>query len=555
MSKLIAISGPTKGREYPVGERCIFGRSSGCQVYIGDLMVSRQHARITQTADGFLLEDLSSGNGTFLNDERVIRSLLSNGDRIQVGDSTYRFVEESAAPSRTGWVNMATVLSTGTELAFVDVKADSRLELPSLVDVESSEEDLRADLSKAKRMLETLYAVTDATSSILEPGKLFAQILDYLFRVFPDAERGFVMVLDESGQLLPGAVKRRGSGGSGGASGFTGGLAISQTVVNQVISKGSAVLTAETPRTDLPASSKISAPLAAGGQTLGVLHIEGREAGAPFTKEDLELLRGIALQAGGAILNASLHEQLMSQQRLEQDLRFARQVQTSFLPTEPPSVEGYRFAFQYIPFFDVGGDFYDFIPLPDGRIGILIGDVSGKGVSAALMMARLTSHVRYLAITELSPARVLAKANATLLSTAQDNMFATVLYMVLDPTVHHLTISNAGHIPPLLRMAQDRSLLEIDEATSLALGVLPDPGYDQITVEIAEGDTVFLCTDGVVEAKNHLEEEYGFERLHRAIQSAPDGELLAHVQRDLQHHTRSTPQYDDISVVELTRIA
>jgi serine phosphatase RsbU (regulator of sigma subunit) len=417
----------------------------------------------------------------------------------------------------------------------------------ALQDQHTGEVELRADLVRAQRMLETIYAVTEATANVLEPKKLFNQILDYLFGIFPDADRGFIMLLDPANQLVPAAIRRR------KGEGYSGGLVVSQSVVGKVLQEGKSVLSSGSKKS--AGGARMCAPLAAGGKTLGILLIEGRAGAQSFSQEDLDLLSGVAMQAGVAILNAHLHQLLLRQQRLEQDMLFAKQVQRSFMPSEPPELPGYLFARRYNPVFDVGGDFYDFIPLPEQRIGILIGDVSGKGVSAALLMARLTSDMRYFSISEVSPARVLARANASLIGTAQDNMFATVLYMVLDAKSHRLTLSNAGHIPPLLRQGRNGTVAEVDEATNLALGVLPDAVFDEFTLDLAPQDCLVLCTDGVVEAKSPIQEEYGFQRLQRAIAATPPGDALEGVLKDLVRHTGSTSQYDDITMVAFTRTA
>jgi len=409
------------------------------------------------------------------------------------------------------------------------------------------EEDLRADLRRVHHMLETLYAVTAATSSTLDPSELHQKILDYLFNIFPDAAQGYILLMDSEGQLIPSAIRQRKSGESRG-------LVISQTVVNKVVNEGNAVLSSPEGSETWTGISKMCAPLSAQGKVLGILHIEGSDQGMPFSQEDLDLLSGIAQQAGVAILNAQMHQQLMGQQRLEQDMHFARQVQHSFLPSETLEVPGYHFDHTYIPAFDVGGDFYDFIPLPDRRIGVLIGDVSGKGVSAALLMARITSDMRYFATTERDPGQVLARANASLLKTAQDNMFATVLYLVLDLVQNTMTISNAGHIPPFIRRARTNEIVELSEASSLALGVLPDAEFDEYSVTLEPRDSVLLCTDGVVEAKNSAQEEYGFARMVEAMRRAAGVSLLQSVSKDLQRYAGTTAQYDDITIVELTRL-
>ncbi len=548
MAKLITIRGPTRGREYELDELCLLGRSPACQIYIGDLTVSRQHARVTSSSGKWVVEDLGSGNGTYVNETRITQALLQNDDEIRISTSVFRFVADEE-PAGGRWVNMVTVLA-GNEPGLVNTVTQARVPVPqAFLESNTSELTIRGDLQRAHRMLETIYAVTEATANVLDPKKLFNQILDYLFNIFPDADRGFIMLLDPNNQLIPSAIRRR------RGEGFSGGLVVSQSVVGQVLQEGKSVLSTGTanPKKTASGATKMCAPLAAGGKTLGILLIEGRVDGRSFTQEDLDLLSGVAMQAGVAILNAHLHQLLLRQSRLEQDMAFAKQVQRSFLPSEPPEVPGFLFSRRYNPVFDVGGDFYDFIPLPEQRIGILIGDVSGKGVSAALLMARLTSDMRYFSISEISPARVLARANAALIAGVQDNMFATVLYMVLDVPRRLLTLSNAGHVPPLLRRGRDGSVVEIDEATNLALGVLPDAVFDEFAVELAIGDGVLLCTDGVVEAKSPIQEEYGFSRLQRAVASASPEAMIEGVIKDLQRHSGSTSQYDDITMVAFTR--
>jgi len=485
-----------------------------------------------------------------VNETRIANQHLQNEDEIRISGSVFRFVNEEEVSSGR-WVDMMTVVA-GNEPGLINTVTEGRMPLASISaehDLPVDEQDLRSDLVRVHRMLETLYAVTNAISSILDPKQLFNQILDQLFNVFPEAERGYIMVRDASNQLVPGAIRRRRS-----TEGHPASLTISQSVVAQVLEEGKSVLSTASPEKTFSGCSKMCAPLAAAGQTLGILMIEGRADARPFSQEDLDLLSGIALQAGGGVLNAQLHQRLMRQQRLEQDLSFARQVQESFLPAGPPEVPGFLFTQTYYPVFDVGGDFYDFIPLPGERMGVLIGDVSGKGVSAALLMARLASAIRYFAISEVSPARVLSRANTALLSAGQDNMFATVLYLVLDIPGRQMTVSNAGHIPPLLRRSRDSAVVELDEATNLALGVLPDPLFDEHSFPLDPFDSVLLCTDGVVEAKSSIQEEYGIARLHRALAVAPTDALLDTVFKDIQHHTGSTAQYDDITMVAFTRL-
>ena len=545
MARLVFISGPNEGRVFELGERSILGRSADCQIFINDLSVSREHACVVRTEDGFVVEDMGSGNGTYVNDTRVIHHQLRGGDILKIGDIQLRYLAKDQEPQR--WVSMATVVAEQEEELIHGGAATplGPFELPKDLSLDS----MRDHLLRSNRMLEALLAVANAMGSVLDPSRLFTKILDYLFELFPDADRGFMLLLDEQSQVVPAAIRRR------EGDGFSGSLTVDQAVVGRVLEEGQGRLSlvGSDPAVGRKGQSAMSAPLVVQGNTIGVLHIEGREQGSPFSSEDLAVLSGVALQAGVAYHNAFMHQRLLRQQRLEQDLRFARQVQRSFLPTEAPAPAGYRFGRSYNPVFQVGGDFYDFIPLPDERIGVLIADVSGKGVSAALLMARLTSDLRYYAIAERSPAAVLAHTNTALINRMQDNMFATVLYLVLDLKAHRITLSNAGHIPPLLRRAANGEVQELDDATNLALGVLPDAIYDEMAVDLEPDDGILLCTDGVVEARSKAGDEFGFEHLARTMTTAPPARLLDTVLKEIRRFTRSAPQYDDITMVYFTR--
>jgi len=544
LARLVFNSGPNQGRVYELGERSVLGRSADAQIYISDLSVSREHACVVRTEDGFVVEDLGSGNGTYVNDTRVIHHQLRSGDTLKIGDCQLSYLAEGEEPQR--WVSMATVVAEQEEELVHGGLATplGPFELPKDLTVDS----MRDHLLRSNRMLEALLAVANAMGSVLDPSRLFTKILDYLFDLFSDADHGFVLLLDEQGQVVPAAIRRR------EGDGFSGSLSVDQAVVSQVLEEGTGKLSRVDgfPSVARKGASAMSAPLVVQGKTIGVLHIEGREKGTPFTNEDLALLSGVALQAGVAYHNAFMHQRLLRQQRLEQDLRFARQVQRSFLPTDVPALAGYRFGRSYNPVFQVGGDFYDFIPLPDERVGVLIADVSGKGVSAALLMARLTSDLRYYAISEQNPADVLARSNTALINRLQDNMFATVLYMVLDLNQHKITLSNGGHIPPLLRRA-DGEVQELDEATNLPLGVLPEAIYEEMSVELAPEDSLLLCTDGVVEARSKTGDEYGFDRLARTMAGAKPEKLLDTVLKEVRRFTRSAPQYDDVTMVYFRR--
>jgi sigma-B regulation protein RsbU (phosphoserine phosphatase) len=301
--------------------------------------------------------------------------------------------------------------------------------------------------------------------------------------------------------------------------------------------------------------SMITVPLKVGDRVTGVAQVINRLDGRPFDQDDLDLFTALSSLAAIALENARMHQTLLEKQRLVKDMEFARTVQESFLPQTPPELPGYRFSAHYTPALEVGGDFYDFIPLDERRMGIVIGDVSGKGVPAALSMAKLGSDMRTLAFTEPSPADALAKLNDLLAGRSRRGMFATLLYIELDASAGTMVLSNAGHLPPIIRKADGR-LEKVAKAGGAPLGMLPGMRFGQETVELEAGSTVVLYTDGIVEAMNRKEELYGYDRFEILLKKGPadPGRLREAVIGDVNRFTGLSPQHDDMTMVFFGRM-
>ena len=296
--------------------------------------------------------------------------------------------------------------------------------------------------------------------------------------------------------------------------------------------------------------SMIAVPLKVGERITGVAQVINRLDGDPFDADDLELFAALCGMAAIAIENAKMHGSLMEKQRLVKDMEFARTVQESFLPQHAPEVRNYKFSAHYTPAQEVGGDFYDFIRLDRGRTGIVIGDVSGKGVPAALYMAKLGSDLRTLAFTEGDPAAALTKLNVLLAERSRRGMFATLLYVELDGETGRLIMANAGHLPPLLKKA-DGSVGKLPTAGSAPLGILPTLSFTRQLASLEPGDTVVLYTDGIIEAMNARDELYGYERFEALIAVSPaDPEAMkAAIVEDVNRFTGLSPQHDDMTLV------
>jgi sigma-B regulation protein RsbU (phosphoserine phosphatase) len=296
--------------------------------------------------------------------------------------------------------------------------------------------------------------------------------------------------------------------------------------------------------------SMITVPLKVGGRVTGVAQVINRLDGNPFDQDDLELFLALASMAAIALENAKMHQQILEKQRLVKDMEFARTVQESFLPQSSPEGQRYRFSAHYTPALEVGGDFYDFIQLDQDRTGVVIGDVSGKGVPAALYMAKLGSDMRTLAFTERMPSAALAKLNDLLAARSRRGMFATLLYLELNAASGEITLCNAGHLPPIVRRANG-TLERIAKEGGAPLGMLPGMQAGQETVTVNPGDTVVLYTDGIVEAMNAREELYGFERFEKLLaKGAASAEALKDsIIADVNRFTGLSPQHDDMTLV------
>ena len=271
----------------------------------------------------------------------------------------------------------------------------------------------------------------------------------------------------------------------------------------------------------------------------------------------LLLVIGTLLPAAGMGLFARQRRiEAVEQERLAQELSVARSIQETLLPTALPDIAGWKMAVHWQPARAVGGDFYDFIPLPEGRLGLVIGDVSGKGVPSALMMASVRAVLRATAEQLQSPGQVLARANAVLRHDMPRGMFVTCLYAVLDPRTGRMRYANAGHNPPYRRHAAGGSVSEL-KARGMPLGIMPDAPYEELEAVIAPDDAVLLYSDGLVEARKSRREIFGFERVRALSQSCTgdEKELIECLLKGLASFTgKGWVQDDDITVLALRRL-
>jgi serine phosphatase RsbU (regulator of sigma subunit) len=310
------------------------------------------------------------------------------------------------------------------------------------------------------------------------------------------------------------------------------------------------------------AEVKLVVPLVSQGELIGLLNLGPRLSQQEYSADDRKLLSDLSTQAAPAVRVAQLVRQqqreAQERERIEQELRIARLIQQTLLPKTLPQLPGYDLAAYYQPAREVGGDFYDFLELDDGRLGLVVGDVTDKGVPAALVMATTRTMLRGAAQRLFSPGEVLRQTNDALVTDIPPNMFITCLYAILEPESGRLHYANAGHDLPYRRRS-DRSEGAAEElrARGMPLGLMPGMGYEEKEVVLERGESVLFYSDGLVEAHDPITREmFGFPRLqgmvgtHRSGGSSLVGFLLSELTR---FTGEDWEQEDDITLVTLER--
>lgn len=297
--------------------------------------------------------------------------------------------------------------------------------------------------------------------------------------------------------------------------------------------------------------SILAVPLICKGKIIGVAEVVNRMDGREFSNYDLNLFTTFCQQVALAIENARFHQMALEQERLRQQLESAKEIQQSFMPQKLPQGENgiFDLAARNLPAIAVGGDLYDVLMLDDRRLGLLIGDVSGKGVPAALFMARLMSDFRFFVQQSREPGVLFEKLNLSLVERSRNGMFVTLLFAVVDIWTGRLSYSNAGHLP--MMVIKNGRAATSPPASSPPLGILPDMFFEQGELQLEPGDLILMFTDGVVEAKNRRGEEFGMERL-RALLSRRWPSTMEVVEQSmtaLYKFIHSRPQHDDITLV------
>ncbi|HSN25690.1 MAG TPA: SpoIIE family protein phosphatase [Kofleriaceae bacterium] len=571
MPSLVFLAGPIAGRRYKLGDgEYVIGRRSDCQIFVPDMRVSRQHARLVRNGEGWTLEDLGSNNGTYINGVRLQSATpIRHDDEIMIANNKIR-VEAQDFPSQDKFPE------GGNAVTIVDVSGSSLIRsredsgsarIPVISSGLISVTDQKA-IRLIERKLDALTQVLHATASSDTAEALLEKLVDALLELFPQAEDVGVLVQDERTQELKVQVQRHRKRPtiSGEADPlprttttqddlkkpYGGELRVPGTIIQHVVSDGRGVLLGEGAQDNETVGTRMGAPLIYHGAHYGVVYVEsGRQS---FRQEDVDLLQAIANQAGMAIHATRVAAQLARREKLERDLRVARQIQRSLLPATLPQVVGLDFAVHYEPAYQIGGDFYDFIWHDPAHLGLAVGDVAGKAISAALYMARLTSELRSRAAIARTPARLLRRVNQEIAQLGDDGMFATLVYCIYDLETRSLVFTNAGHCVPLLRRGDRVFPLQAERAHTPPLGVTPELEAGEARVQLHSGDMLIMVSDGILEARDARGNEYGLSRLSRRIRSARGAaeDVVKAILADIDAHATNQTQADDMTIVAMT---
>ncbi len=309
------------------------------------------------------------------------------------------------------------------------------------------------------------------------------------------------------------------------------------------------------------ADVKLLVPLVSQGELIGLLNLGPRLSQQEYSADDRKLLSDLATQTAPAVRVAQLvrqqQQEAKERERIEQELKVARLIQQTLLPKTLPELPGYEVAAYYQPAREVGGDFYDFLNLDDGRLGLVVGDVTDKGVPAALVMATTRTMLRAAAQRLLSPGEVLQRVNDVLVQDIPPNMFVTCLYAILDSQSGRLLYANAGHDLPYRRRAGRQGGADELRARGMPLGLMPGMGYEEKEMFLNRGESVLFYSDGLVEAHDPRREMFGFPRLQGLVGAHRTGgsSLISFLLAELARFTgEGWEQEDDITLVTLDRL-
>ena len=570
----------------------VIGRDSGSDIVIPDRSVSRQHCHARRVPDGIELEDLDSANGLYTGGDTHQSVVLKEGEVCNLGMA--RVSVKRTRTNHTGMIPISGLLdslaadSSGIDIGGLGSDVDAAFppdQPPSGVlrrpggtktsnvasgghksssDSFASASSIGSQRSKYDALEKDRLAILIETSKSLgqstDLDQLLSRIMDHLFEILP-VKRAVIALTDDGENFSARAVRPQLEDDAleEGMSAFA-----SQAILKKVVAaqKGEIIkdamgdqkLNANQSIIMTNIRAAICVPILANNRALGAIYADFPGKARLYTENDLSFLTAFASISAVSLENARMVRQLRDDEKLKRDLEIAAEIQQGILPDEVFDFPGIELDWAYWPSRLVGGDFYDVLELDDGKIVVVLGDVSGKSIPAAIYMARTISVMRAVIQAGNSAGDVLSKTNGLLSDSGERQLFATAFVMIIDPTNRKVEWSNAGHNPVLVRDPDDGSILELD-SVGPPLGIFEPRSYESNDLVLKQGSFVTLYTDGLPEARNIEGEEYGLERVKALIArhiDKPVSEITKEMIGVVERHTaNSTYVRDDVAILNI----
>jgi serine phosphatase RsbU (regulator of sigma subunit) len=526
-------------------DRISLGRSAqNVLSYPDDVGLSRQHLAITRKGDGWIVEDLGSKNGSLLNgDPLKTATPFKPGDRVAAGHLTIEFAGAERAADEKTVVFVESVAPLSQSATTVEANLEAVLGGPS------------DDLNKTHVM-----TGNPQTWALIRAGRELVGFrpLSELFDVILDLS--IEAVLAGRGVLLTVEGERlqvRAARGDG--------FQISSTVRDRVIREKRSILVRDAQMdqnlrehqsiVQQKVRSILAVPLQTNERVIGLIYLDTPNHIREFNQDDLNLLTVMANIAATRIENARLTEIEAAERAMAMEMQQAAQIQMRLLPSAAPHADGADIAAKTVPARSVGGDYYDFIAFPDGRIGLMVGDVAGKGMPASLLMSSLQARVHVLFEESSDLGAKIERLNKATCGNCPDNRFITFFMGIFDPKTGELNYVSAGHNPPLIVRAGGG--YDTLGGGGIILGILSMAKYEESHAKLEKGDVLVMFSDGVTEAPNPNDEEYGEERLANLVaelSSRPAQQIVDAIHASVHEFTEGAPPADDITVVVARRV-
>src|SRR5687767_226359 len=564
MSELIVKYPDRAPDHFPLGRlRITIGRSARNDLCIPDPFASRVHAEVRREGDEYVLQDLGSANGTLYNGATVEGAVpLTSGGRIQIGET--EIIYDDGSYNSSMGATMITDNTTSLPEATIALASGDRTTSGLLEAIEGARTQPEAVASaettaKAKHG-DLLALIGKVGVTLLAPATLnetLESVVSLVFEAVP-ADRCLIMMRNQGSEDLHVAVARLRD-----RVGEVGEIRVSRNVLDEVVIRGKSVLTSDAQHDPRFASgtmvlqgvrSVLAVPLGVENKVFGIIYADSPIAEGRFTEDHLKVLTTLASVAAIRVENARLVEARLERERLERELALASEIQQRFQPTAPPHINGYELQGISFPCYEIGGDYYDFIEREDGRLVIALGDVSGKGTAAALLMSSLHAAIHAQSASHDSLVATISAVNRYLADNIPANRFVTLFYAELDPDSGSMAFLNAGHNPPLIVHAA--GTVEQLASGGLPLGIKPDAEYREGRTQLQPGDVLVIYSDGVTEAVSPSGEEFGPTRLYEVVSRNVDASAAGirdRIESSLTKFAQGTSAADDITLVIVKR--